>query len=206
MPKISEERRTERREQILAGARRCFAEHGYEGATVARLEAEIGLSRGAIFNYFSSKEDLFVELAARGQRAHVGDLGRTRASRRSSREVVELDPAWLSRLPRAHPARAHGPGFRRRDRGAAGGGHARQPRAHRGGAARAASFATTSSQGDRRASSTSSLNGLAFLRARRRGAPEHRARARRCSATLSGASSARYASAYTRLTRSTSST
>jgi AcrR family transcriptional regulator len=49
MPKISEERRAERREQILAGARRCFAEHGYEGATVARLEEAIGL-RGAIFN------------------------------------------------------------------------------------------------------------------------------------------------------------
>ena len=38
MPKISDERKAERREQILAGARRCFAKHGYEGATVARLE------------------------------------------------------------------------------------------------------------------------------------------------------------------------
>jgi len=49
MPKISEERRIERREQILAGARRAFAEHGYEGATVARLEKATGMSRGAIF-------------------------------------------------------------------------------------------------------------------------------------------------------------
>ena len=56
MPKISEERKAERRQQILDGARRSFAEHGYEGATVARLEAAIGLSRGAIFNYFASKE------------------------------------------------------------------------------------------------------------------------------------------------------
>jgi soluble lytic murein transglycosylase len=43
MPKISEERRAERREQILEGARRCFAENGYEGATVAKLEHTIGL-------------------------------------------------------------------------------------------------------------------------------------------------------------------
>ena len=63
MPKITTERRTERREEILDGARRCFAEHGYEGATVTKLEREIGLSRGAIFNYFSSKDDLFLELA-----------------------------------------------------------------------------------------------------------------------------------------------
>ena len=65
MPKISDERKTERREQILEGARRCFAENGYEGATVAKLEHTIGLSRGAIFNYFPSKEDVFLELAWR---------------------------------------------------------------------------------------------------------------------------------------------
>ena len=46
------------------GARRCFARHGYEGATVVRLEEEIGLSRGAIFNWFPSKQELFLALAA----------------------------------------------------------------------------------------------------------------------------------------------
>ena len=81
MPKISEKRRAERHKQILAGARRCFAAHGYEGATVIRLEQEIGLSRGAIFNYFGSKEDLFAELAAQDSErlslvwANDGSLG-----------------------------------------------------------------------------------------------------------------------------------
>lgn len=65
MPKLSEQARRERIERILDGARRCFARHGYEGATVSRLEEEIGLSRGAIFNWFSSKEELFVALASR---------------------------------------------------------------------------------------------------------------------------------------------
>ena len=94
MPKISDERRAERREQILAGARRCFAEHGYEGATVARLEAEIGLSRGAIFNYFGSKEDLFVELAVEDS-ARMSDLWVNEGLEAVVREVLELDPAWL---------------------------------------------------------------------------------------------------------------
>jgi len=95
MPKISDERRTQRREQILEGARRCFAEHGYEGATVARLEREIGLSRGAIFNYFPSKEDLFVELAVRDS-ARMSELWIDGGLEAVVREVVELDPAWLS--------------------------------------------------------------------------------------------------------------
>ena len=64
VPKVSEEHKNRRREQIIDGARRCFARHGYEGATVVRLEKEIGLSRGAIFNYYPNKEALFVAVAA----------------------------------------------------------------------------------------------------------------------------------------------
>ncbi len=41
----------------------CFARHGYEGATVRRLEETIGLSRGAIFHHFRDKETLFLALA-----------------------------------------------------------------------------------------------------------------------------------------------
>jgi TetR/AcrR family transcriptional regulator, transcriptional repressor of aconitase len=94
MPKISEERKAERREQILGGARRCFAEHGYEGATVARLEDATGLSRGAIFNYFASKEDLFVELAV--EDAHrMSEVWLTGGLPALVEEVLELDPAWL---------------------------------------------------------------------------------------------------------------
>ncbi|MDY6049606.1 MAG: TetR/AcrR family transcriptional regulator [Corynebacterium sp.] len=53
----------ERRQEILAGARRAFAEYGYEGATVRRIEQMTGKSRGAIFHYFEDKESLFFALA-----------------------------------------------------------------------------------------------------------------------------------------------
>lgn len=38
MPKVSDEDLASRRYEILDGARKCFAEFGYDGATVARLE------------------------------------------------------------------------------------------------------------------------------------------------------------------------
>jgi TetR/AcrR family transcriptional regulator, transcriptional repressor of aconitase len=95
MPKISAERKRERREQILAGARRCFAENGYESATVAKLEDETGLSRGAIFNYFPSKEDLFIELAVRDT-ARMSEIWVNDGLEAVVREVTELDPEWLS--------------------------------------------------------------------------------------------------------------
>ena len=94
MPKISDERRAERREQILASARRCFAEHGYEGATVVRLEEATGLSRGAIFNYFGSKEELFVELAMQDT-ARMSELWVNEGLEAVVREIIELDPDWL---------------------------------------------------------------------------------------------------------------
>ncbi|MFV0493555.1 TetR/AcrR family transcriptional regulator [Mycobacterium sp.] len=63
MPKVSEDHLEARRRQILDGARECFAEHGYEQATVRRLEQTIGLSRGAIFHHFRDKDALFLALA-----------------------------------------------------------------------------------------------------------------------------------------------
>jgi AcrR family transcriptional regulator len=69
MPKVSEAHREVRRRQILDGARRAFAQYGYEAATVPRLESETGLSRGAIFSYYPSKFELFVALAEADQRA-----------------------------------------------------------------------------------------------------------------------------------------
>jgi AcrR family transcriptional regulator len=64
VPKRSEEHLEARRRQILDGARRAFSRYGYEGATVAKLEQEIGLSRGAIFNYYPNKLELFYALSA----------------------------------------------------------------------------------------------------------------------------------------------
>jgi AcrR family transcriptional regulator len=64
MPKVSADRMDATRRQILSGARRAFARHGFEGATVRMLERETGLSRGAIFHHFRDKDALFLALAA----------------------------------------------------------------------------------------------------------------------------------------------
>ena len=67
-----------KKEEILIGARRCFTAHGYEGATVRRLEEATGKSRGAIFHHFRDKEALFLALAredAMRQAALVAEEG-----------------------------------------------------------------------------------------------------------------------------------
>ena len=95
MPKVSPEHVEARRAQILERARRCFARWGYAGASVPRLAREIGLSHGAIFNYYRSKLDLFVALAVEDHRRFhrlydaLGFAG-------LARHIAEADPAWLS--------------------------------------------------------------------------------------------------------------
>ena len=76
MPRVSQDQLDARRREILAGARACFARYGYEGATVRRLEEEIGLSRGAIFHHFQDKESLFLAVAEDDARTMVETVGR----------------------------------------------------------------------------------------------------------------------------------
>src|SRR5687768_11589960 len=63
VPRVSQDQLDARRQEILAAARACFAQYGYEGATVRRLEEATGLSRGAIFHHFRDKESLFLAVA-----------------------------------------------------------------------------------------------------------------------------------------------
>lgn len=73
MPRVSDTDLSQRRRDILEGARRCFAEYGYEGATVRRLEEATQKSRGAIFHHFGDKENLFLALA-REDAARMADV------------------------------------------------------------------------------------------------------------------------------------
>ena len=94
MPKVSEEHKERRRGEILEGAKRAFARLGYEGATVARLEEEIGLSRGAIFNYFPSKESIFVELAVESN-VRLTEIWLTEGYTALLEAITHEDPDWL---------------------------------------------------------------------------------------------------------------
>ena len=107
MPKLSETEKAERRERVLDGARRCFAQYGYEGATVVRLEQEIGLSRGAIFNWFPSKEELFIALAARDNARLLLALRRG-GPRGDPRRAAAGRSRLARRLPRVRPTAEDG--------------------------------------------------------------------------------------------------
>jgi AcrR family transcriptional regulator len=58
-PSRREERRDERRDTILDVARRCFLNDGYATTSMSAIAARLGGSKGTLYNYFRSKEELF---------------------------------------------------------------------------------------------------------------------------------------------------
>ncbi|MEU7769253.1 TetR/AcrR family transcriptional regulator [Nocardia sp. NPDC049190] len=64
MPRVSAEHLERRRQQILDAARLCFARKGFFETSMQDVFAESGLSAGAVYRYFKSKDELITALAA----------------------------------------------------------------------------------------------------------------------------------------------
>lgn len=94
MPKVTEEHERKRRKQILSAAMACFARSGYRATSMEDIVRESGLSVGAIYTYFASKQELFLALAEQ-RTAEILEAFRTIYERPGSmaeknRDAVEL--------------------------------------------------------------------------------------------------------------------
>jgi AcrR family transcriptional regulator len=54
-----EERRDERRDAILEVARACFLADGFAATSMSAIATRLGGSKGTLYNYFRSKQELF---------------------------------------------------------------------------------------------------------------------------------------------------
>src|SRR5260370_16562915 len=90
MPKPSDAAKEARRTQIADAAVRCFARTGYYATTIEDVVRETGLSRGALYLYFPSKEALYLAISERwncGMEAAI-----------KARLTPELTPAEILRV------------------------------------------------------------------------------------------------------------
>jgi AcrR family transcriptional regulator len=62
MPKVSQQYRDARRDQILQAAKRCFLRNGLQATSMQDLFAESGLSSGSFYLYFKSKDDVILAI------------------------------------------------------------------------------------------------------------------------------------------------
>jgi TetR/AcrR family transcriptional regulator, transcriptional repressor of aconitase len=66
MPRITDERRVARREQVLEAARACLQEHGLEAVSMEMIIARSGLSTGAVYGYFKGKDQIIKAMVTDG--------------------------------------------------------------------------------------------------------------------------------------------
>src|SRR5438093_8183572 len=59
MPRVVPEYKEEAKNRIVSAANQVFAEKGYRQATMDDVAKKIGVSKGALYLYFASKEELF---------------------------------------------------------------------------------------------------------------------------------------------------
>ncbi len=64
-PRVSKEHKLMMQEKILTASMTLFSRKGYHETSMDDIVKESGFSKGAIYGYFKSKEDLFFELQKR---------------------------------------------------------------------------------------------------------------------------------------------
>ncbi len=108
MPKIAEQARVARREQLIAAGLACFASSGYHSTTMADVAAQAGVSKGTPYLYFASKEALFLALheewgGRAGQRVDAAIAALPEAVRQSPRQVLHAVAGGIAAHVQAEP-------------------------------------------------------------------------------------------------------
>ncbi len=90
MPKVSEAHVAARRQQILGAARACFARQGFHQTSIQDICKEAGLSPGAVYRYFPSKEHIIAATCLECQEGIIAMIGMARSQGTSPLETVNI--------------------------------------------------------------------------------------------------------------------
>lgn len=85
-PKVTESHKEQRRRSILDAAKKIFLKKGYEAFVMQDVIDAVDLSRGGVYSYFSSKEDLFLSL--------LEDMNNTYS--KETKEIAKSPSIWKS--------------------------------------------------------------------------------------------------------------
>jgi AcrR family transcriptional regulator len=85
----------ERREQLIAIARKLFAERGFEGASIEEIAARASVSKPVVYEHFGGKEGIYAVVVDREVRQLLDMM---RASLTAGHPRVLLEHAALALL------------------------------------------------------------------------------------------------------------
>lgn len=97
MPRLTPERREAKRAEIVAAARRCFSRDGFHQTSMPDIAAEAGVSAGAPYRYFASKDEIILAIAGDAFRLIFTPIERL-VTGTSAASVADLVAASLEAL------------------------------------------------------------------------------------------------------------
>ena len=106
MPKVSEEHMQARREQILDAASNCFARNGFHQTSMKDICEEAGLSPGAVYLQFSSKEDIIEASWKRAEEVRTARFEETRQIETFLQAFGKVTENFSRRLAQPAPDKA----------------------------------------------------------------------------------------------------
>jgi AcrR family transcriptional regulator len=80
MPKVSAQYKEEKRNHILESALKCFGEKGYQATIIDDIVKDSNISKGAIYNYFESKEEIYLQLLKKRTNTFFEDMEQENAN------------------------------------------------------------------------------------------------------------------------------
>lgn len=102
VPRYSRLEADERRDLILAAARRVFVRTNPQDASTAEIAREAGVTRGLVHHYFGTKRGLYLAVVA-DLAAALPELVHTDLTGRPIDDVVEVNlVSWLDSIERDH--------------------------------------------------------------------------------------------------------
>ncbi|MFJ8467977.1 TetR/AcrR family transcriptional regulator [Streptomyces swartbergensis] len=106
MARVSQEHLDARRRQILDGAALCFARNGFHATSMQDVLKEVGLSAGAVYRYFSGKEELIGAIVGEVLDV-VGGVFESAAQQSPPPLPDEMIPELLATLKDVRPGVVH---------------------------------------------------------------------------------------------------
>jgi len=104
----SREHKTKSRVRILNSALRMFSEGGFEQVTIDKVMTHAGLTRGAFYAHFSSKEDLYAKAIHHGIKSSaLVSIQPDGAGLRSLRQLIGAYLCARTWMGKPLPARWH---------------------------------------------------------------------------------------------------
>lgn len=91
--------KADRHDSILAAAERVFSENGYAATTIEAVAHQAGIAKGSVYNYFDSKQQLFIGLYNYVMRRDFEQLGRlAKQPEAASERIGRVIDDWAERV------------------------------------------------------------------------------------------------------------